>query len=238
MASVFRDRDWVGVFIELAIVTIGVVIAFQIDQWGQDRRQAREERQFLERMWRETSAIAAESKAAAEMHSKEADSLLAIYRAADDPVALKRYEEEKGGPGCRTLVLPSQGVSDASAQELLTSGRLNTVSNPSMRERLRSLAAMQVDAAEQLAYARQNASKVSDQLDRYTLSALDDQNRNACTVRWSGVLADPTAVQALLRARRIHELMADARKMVWRQATIAHEQLACALKEADCHNNG
>ena len=50
----FRDRSGSSA-IEFAIVTLSVLFAFQIDQWAQNRRQAREERQFLERMWRETA---------------------------------------------------------------------------------------------------------------------------------------------------------------------------------------
>jgi len=234
LVALVADRDWVGVFIEFAIVTLGVVLAFQIDQWGQDRRQAREERQFLERMWKETSSIVTESKSAADMHSTEASNLLAIYRAAGNPDELRRFDDEVGGAGCRTGVLPSQGLSDTSAEELLTSGRLNIVSDPALREDLRQMAAIQVEAAEQLAYVRQNAPRVSDRLDRFTTSALDREGNNACRVNWSAVLANPLGVQALLRARRLHQLMADERKQVWDRAVQVHKQLACALKESDC----
>ena len=41
--SAFRGRDWAGITIELLVVTLGVLLAFQIDQWAQNRRQARED---------------------------------------------------------------------------------------------------------------------------------------------------------------------------------------------------
>jgi hypothetical protein len=46
-------RDWVGVAAEMAIVAIGVLLAFQIDQWGDRRNRAEAERQFLERPYSE-----------------------------------------------------------------------------------------------------------------------------------------------------------------------------------------
>ena len=56
MRSGLRERDWFGIAIEVVVVTLGVLLAFQIDQWAQDRRQARDERQFLDRMWRWSNA--------------------------------------------------------------------------------------------------------------------------------------------------------------------------------------
>ena len=53
-------RDWAGIGIELAVVTLGILIAFQIDQWADRRKQAREERQFLERLHREYARAADE----------------------------------------------------------------------------------------------------------------------------------------------------------------------------------
>ena len=41
MRFALRRRDWLGIAIEVLVVTLGVLLAFQIDQWAQDRRQAR-----------------------------------------------------------------------------------------------------------------------------------------------------------------------------------------------------
>ena len=55
VSHLVRTRDWFGIAIEVAVVALGVLLAFQFDQWAQNRRQARDERQFLDRMWRETT---------------------------------------------------------------------------------------------------------------------------------------------------------------------------------------
>jgi hypothetical protein len=51
LIDTLRRRDWLGIGIELAVVTLGVLLAFQIDQWGDRRKQAREEQQFLGRLY-------------------------------------------------------------------------------------------------------------------------------------------------------------------------------------------
>src|SRR5687768_4213515 len=86
--AAMRARDWTGIAIEFSVVTLGVLLAFQIDQWAQDRRQAREERQFLERMWRETAEAIKETEWAMTMHGRFRREFNTGFNALDDPVAL------------------------------------------------------------------------------------------------------------------------------------------------------
>ena len=51
LTDTLRRRDWLGTGIELAVVTLGVLLAFQIDQWGDRRKQAQEEQQLLGRLY-------------------------------------------------------------------------------------------------------------------------------------------------------------------------------------------
>lgn len=83
-----RGRDWFGIVIEVAVVTLGVLFAFQIDQWGQDRRQRREEQQFLERMWRETTVGLRENDWVVQVHARNRRVAVEGLRGANDPSAL------------------------------------------------------------------------------------------------------------------------------------------------------
>jgi hypothetical protein len=231
-----RNRDWTGILIEFVVVTLGVWLAFEIDQWGQDRRQANDERQFLERMWRESANISRESAEAAEFHNAVANGLFAIYRDRQNATKLQRSERQPGGAGCQVHALPSQG--DTNAQELLASGRLNLVTNPALREQLRELAASQVLAAEHLAYARQFAPSVGSRIDPYLIGSMDEAGGYGCRVRWSDLFSDTLATLALVRAIRVHVLMADVRGGVRDRAASIHHELACALKKPTCRKFG
>ena len=45
-----RAQQWVAVFIELAIVVLGVFIGLQVSNWNQDRESARQGANFAERL--------------------------------------------------------------------------------------------------------------------------------------------------------------------------------------------
>ena len=68
LRDAIADHNWFSVAIEILIVTVGILLAFQIDQWGDQRKQAGEERQFLERLYRENLSSAAELRQVLEVH--------------------------------------------------------------------------------------------------------------------------------------------------------------------------
>jgi hypothetical protein len=70
LIDTLRRRDWLGIGIELLVVTLGVLLAFQIDQWGDERKQAREERQFMEQLYADARVGADELRPILETHRK------------------------------------------------------------------------------------------------------------------------------------------------------------------------
>ena len=50
VARRLRDHDWIGAFIDLAIVVVGILIALQVSNWSQARSDARRERAYLTRI--------------------------------------------------------------------------------------------------------------------------------------------------------------------------------------------
>ena len=70
LREAIAEHNWFSVAIEILIVTVGVLLAFQIDQWGDQRRQAREESQLLERLYRDYGRAADELKAGHHLPAK------------------------------------------------------------------------------------------------------------------------------------------------------------------------
>lgn len=52
-ASAVRETRWTQVFIELLLLVVGILVALAIDGWMEDRRDARTERLYLERLVRD-----------------------------------------------------------------------------------------------------------------------------------------------------------------------------------------
>jgi hypothetical protein len=225
----FRSRDWFGILIELGVVTLGVLLAVQIDQWAQDRRQARDERQFLERMWRETAEAIRENDWVIWLHAANRKALVGGMQARRDPQALARYSL-----GCGADSMPGIGFNDTSYAELSASGRLNIVSDPKLRLELRQVTAAQADAVAQLNYARQKSISFRQALEPYYVLDLDQNGRRTCRLNWPALVRDPIARNAVVSAER-HQLL-----MWWKRAYTrdllarTHNRIGCRLGKPDC----
>lgn len=232
IVDALRNRDWVGISIELLVVTLGVLLAFQIDQWAQDRRQAREERQFLERMWRETNEAIRENDWLVWLHAVNRRNLVRGMQARSDPTALARYSR-----GCGADSMPGVGFNDTSYSELSASGRLNIVSDPKLRMELRKVMAAQADAVAQLNYARQKSISIRQALEPYFTLDIDRNGQRTCSVNWPELVRDPLAVNAVVSAER-HQLL-----MWWKRAYTrdllahTHNRIACRLGKPDCRKD-
>ena len=229
-ALAFRNRDWTGIAIEVAVVTLGVLFAFQIDQWAQDRRQARDERQFLERMWRETSEAICENDWVISLHAVNRRNLMRGLALRSNPSVLAEYTLG----GCGADSLPGLGFNDTSYEELGNSGRLNIVSDPQLRIELRRVMAAQADAVAQLNYSRQRGTPIRRTLDPYLRLDVDRNEQRSCQMNWPKVAQDPMAINAIVLAERNHVLMWWKRAYTRDLLAIAHNRIACQLSKPDC----
>lgn len=232
-AILLRERDWIGIAIELAIVTVGILLAFQIDQWGQDRRQAHEERQFLERMWRETALAIRENDWAIRLHAASRRGGVDGLRSTNDPAALIRLAGISQR-GCGLTSFPGLGFNDTTYEELSSSGRLNLVSDPQLRDDLREVAAAQADAVTQLNYSRSLGTAIFEVLQPYYVLDFDADANPTCRTDWPRVVKDQSARNAVVRAARLHVLMWQKRAYARDVLAKAHNRIACKLAKPDC----
>ena len=227
-----RNRDWVGIAIEVVVVTLGVLFAFRIDQWGQDRRQAEEERQFLERMWRETAGGIKENDWVIQVHARNRRVAFEGLQQADNPAALARLAESTRY--CFGASFPGLGFNDTSYEELSASGRLNVVRDPALRSALREVAAAQADAVSQLNYARSQGIPITDALDEFVILSLDEDANRACRTNWPALVKVHHARNAVVRTARLHGLMWLKRAYSRDVLAKAHNAIACRLGKPDC----
>jgi len=50
LAQGFRNQDWFAVVVELLVVIVGLVAAFQVDRWWEDRASRRSEAEYISRL--------------------------------------------------------------------------------------------------------------------------------------------------------------------------------------------
>ena len=227
-----RQRDWLGITIELAVVTLGVLVAFQVDQWGDQRKQARDERRFLERLYMEYH------RGIAELDDVDRDSrrVRAQIREAMAARGDEKQLEALGnrGFGCNVGRFRSANFNDTSFEELVSSGRINVISDQALRSEVRDLAAAQATAARQVQYARELMLGQLPYLDGYYRFDMDRDGNSQCRIYWPALVRDQKAENAIVRGHRVHGFVMDERQKVRARSQALIHRLACILGKPDC----
>jgi hypothetical protein len=228
-------RDWLGIAIEVIVVVVGVLIAFQIDQWADGRKQAREERQFLTRLYSEYGRSIAEVREANSEHDEVMSQARAIVAARHSPAVLARYAHENGF-GCGIARQPLTTFNDTAYQELVASGRINTISDPELRSDVRELTAEQAAANSRSMFGRDLMFATLPALNAYYESDITADGQPTCRIHWPQLVKDPVALTAVVRGYRVHQQIKDRRQVVLLQTAKVRAEIACKIGRPECRS--
>ena len=196
-------RDWAGILIEMAVVTLGVLLAFRVEQWGQQRNRAIEERQFLERMYRENARSVGELREIYALHRRKVIQLGTAIRNKDRPEVLQQLARREGY-GCWQMQMPAAAYNTTSSEELISSGRLNLISDPHLRSQLRELASAQAEDSLLLGYRRDITQLGASLLQPYYRLSLGAGPEPVCFIDWPSLARDRNAISAIVHTYRAH----------------------------------
>ena len=236
LRDALRARDWVGIGIELAVVTLGVLLAFQIDQWGNHREQAKEERQFLQRLYAEYGRAVQEMRVVIAHHDRVMHDFRAAFAARSDPVRLRAYSAQLNF-GCRAGYLGTAPFSDTAFQELINSGKLNTISDPDLREKIRDLTTTQAWLKDRAELGTEVARDAGLTLISYYRYEILPDGKSTCRVLWNELLSDPKAVTEAVRTYRMHELVGGGRRDLLQMTERVRKDIACKLNKPECRSS-
>jgi len=226
-------RDWLSIAIELVVVTLGVLLAFQIDQWGDRRKRANEERQFMEQLYADARVGADELRSILETHRKFLrEAGLALLAAGDSGkiAALPNRPDF----GCGLPGFTPAPYNDTAYADIVQSGRLGLLSDPLLRTAVRDLAASQLLGATEVASSRQQLPIFLTALDPYYQVSIDGKFQPLCHIDWPRLLSDQRAVNAMARGVRRHLQVLRSRERTNRQTLRVQQMLACRLEKPEC----
>jgi hypothetical protein len=229
----FARRDWVGIGIELIVVTLGVLLAFRVEQWGQQRNRNIEERQFIERLYWENARSVRELRNIYDLHRTKVTQLGTAIRNKDKPDVLRQLAGREGY-GCWQMQMPAAAYNTTSSEELISSGRLNLISDPRLRLQLRELASAQAEDALLLGYRRDITQLGAAQLQPYYRLSLASGPEPICFIDWPSLVRDPNAISAIVHTYRAHARLEQSRKILLRKAEATQYSLACVLHKPAC----
>ena len=136
IAAALKRQDWATVFVEFALVVVGVLIALQLDNWNDARKERKLERAYLNRLYidLEKSREDAQSDFAF-VHdaAEDATFILNSLRSCNvDPDDLDRFATGLFRLG--KLTLPN--LVDTALEEMKSTGALGVLREPGLIEEL------------------------------------------------------------------------------------------------------
>ena len=135
IAGDFREVRWGHVLVEFVMLVVGILLALAVNNWVEERRDARIERQYLERLVRDFDADLVLLADLAEFErSQVADGVLA-WRALADPASITDREAIASAlvqlGARRTLRLTRAAYTD-----LTSTGNLRLIGDGELRDRI------------------------------------------------------------------------------------------------------
>lgn len=233
LAEALRRRDWLGLLFEILVVTLGVLLAFEIEQLGQRRERAAQERQFMEELFADTKSGVDELKGLIEVHQKVVREVPVALEARGEPSKISVLPRRRDF-GCglsRPLLAP---YNDTAYEELVQSGRISLLSDRKLRTLVRDLVASQNWGATQGAFTLELLNNNLPQLTPYYGINISLDSPALCRIDWPALLADDQAVYAATRLLRRHRVQWEVRKRTFDLTLQVQQVLACKLRKPEC----
>jgi hypothetical protein len=201
-AARVRKTDWLAVAGELAIVVVGILIAFQLDRWAEHWRQTQERRLYLERLAEESRGnVAALERVNREFGDNTAQ-VLGLARAIAEPAQRARIAD-RPNYACGALQLPGARLQTAALEEAGDAGALELLPDARLRQLLHAAAANDRFADRQLDYFRASFQRFGEHLDRHTIWRIDTASGQfSCRMALEALARDPQAASLLGRVYR------------------------------------
>ena len=143
LTTALRKQDWFTVVIETLIVVFGVFIGLQVNNWNAARVERNSEQVLLLRLQEETRSLLDTQKEELSVHSPR------IRLATDASSVMFSLAPSRPltNDECWALLvshwIPSPTEELSSLDELISSGRFDLISNPSVKSALRDYAVVQ-----------------------------------------------------------------------------------------------
>ena len=233
LRDAIAEHNWFSVAIEILIVTVGILLAFEIEQWGQRRERAAQERQFMEEMYADNRRGTEELSQLIDVHDKVLREVPVALDAEGDPmkIAALPHRRDFGCGLTRPLLAP---YNDTAYEELVQSGRIGLLSDRKLRSAVRDLTASQNWGASQGVATREQMIINLPPLTSYYGISIRRNVEPLCRIDWPRLLADPAAVNAATRMLRRHQQMWDVRQRTLTLTLQVQKMLACELDKPEC----
>jgi len=125
--------------IEVLVVVFGILIAFQVDEWREDRQRSRDRNAALIRLAEETAANLQHCEKVIPVNADHAQSVLAVVRVLNDGRLSDADIESFDAGLIRVGYVTGAPYSETVAEEMIATGLLKDLENAELRNRVAEL---------------------------------------------------------------------------------------------------
>jgi hypothetical protein len=227
-----RETDWWAVLVELLVVVIGILIAFELTNWGERRQRAQDERELLQRIEEEARGDYAVLSQAKADHLETQRTYRRLTLALGEPGGRESFEL-RGGAQCTLLRLPAVQRQSAGAGALGPGERLDLISDRQLRSLLRRADAYRTFSDSQLSYFRESFQRYSAVIEPHMPWRFRTSETFECGVNLETLRSDPAAVALLPKLARDHSQIARYRTLEMEATKNVIERVSC-LRSGAC----
>ena len=218
------ETNWWTVAVELAVVVLGILIAFKLNEWDQGRQDRQEEAALLRHLVEETAADIAAIRSIRDEHRESAANYVLLASAVRDPVAAAQYRG-LGEAGCNLLRLPAVRYHSPSGLE--AGERAEIIRDAELRHLIRKTDAERSFNDRQLDYFRDSFNRYSEVIEPYMQWRLVSPGSATCSIDIAALANDREARSLLPKAGRDQLRFAEYRQRELGAAEEVAERAAC-----------
>lgn len=203
-----RQADYVALLLELFVLIVGILLALAVDRWNQDRLEAIETGQILDRLKSDTARNLAMFDESLPLMEHNLSNVKALFRALQ---AGSMDEEDSANVESAITsidVVPSYPLVFAAYEELVATGRLRQLDDPVLVDLLGNQRAEYEAAQAVVGYWRDGIQGVSAALDQYVdfyyTTQMMDENGMAARFDFAELASDRNLKNQVFDAVDIH----------------------------------
>lgn len=215
--------DWWAVLVELMVVVLGILIAFQLDGWGKRWEAERSEQALLKRLEVEAKNDLSGLKLVRDQHIESAANYRFLARTAADPATRRGG----GSDSCNLLRFPAVRRHAGGALGQAAGERGDLVSDSLLRQALRRAEAERSFNDSQLIYFRDSFHRYAEQIEPHMIWSFGPTKDPACKVDVDSLRADPAAMAILPKLYRDQRRFAIYRQLEVEATATIIDRLAC-----------
>lgn len=233
--SHLSEQNWFAVLLDLLVVIIGILLAMQLNEWNQLRKDGAKEQLYLEAFYNDFKHNVEEAQGLMEQHQelsgRSKDIAAYLIRGVFDATE----EEQLTGQRTGMRIYPSAKYQMTTLNEMVSTGSLNLISDQPLRRAIQNFADQTRQVEQQLEHFRRSVvitlgnAPVTD-----THYTLDEHGNISSRKILRSHLNDKEQISVFSASAGTHFLFSMFRREELNAAKTVLNKLSCILEKPEC----